>query len=83
MRVSSASSLRTAGLTAAALGGGVMLGSLAGVALLELLFLTDVGNEDVRTGLFWSEKALGAAAAMGIGATVLGGTLAISSALVE
>lgn len=81
-RASSRGAVLTAGLTSASLGAAVGVVSLLGVGLVELLFLTDVGSEGTRAGWFWSEKALGAAAAIGLGAVVVGGTLATAT-LVE
>lgn len=81
-RASSDSAVLAAGLTTASLGGAVGLVSLLGVGLVELLFWSDLGGEDARAGWFWAEKALGAAAAAGIVAVVVGGSLATAS-LVE
>lgn len=78
-----ASALLTAGITTAALGGGLAFGALVGVLCLEGIFVTDIGSENTRTGLFWTEKALGAAATMGIAAALVGGTLATTSTFVE
>lgn len=78
-----ASPLLTAGITTASLGGGLAFGAVVGVLFLEAIFVTDLGSEDTRTGLFWTEKALGAAATMGIAAALVGGTLAATSTLVE